>query len=386
MKELIYLDNSATLFPKPKEVLDFMDSFYRHYGVNPGRSGYDLCMEAEQMVQETRKLLTEFFHGTKYEHLVFTYNASDSLNMIINGILKPGDHVITTTLEHNSVLRPLHHKYSEGMIEVDYIPFDPQGYVDPNDFRKRFKKSTKLLIINHGSNVLGTVQPVQEIGKLCREQGVIFAIDAAQTAGAEPIDVERMNIDLVAFTGHKSLMGPTGIGGLYVGEDIEIEPSRMGGTGVRSAYPFHLPEYPYRLECGTLNVLGIAGLNAGQKYLRKEGEENIRHKKLSLLERLQNGLMEVEGVTLYGSTSLENRLAVLSFNIEGYEAIDTGTLLDVDYNIATRTGLHCAPKVHEQLQTMPEGAVRVSIGPFNTEEHIDHCINAVKEIASTRKG
>lgn len=386
MRELIYLDNSATLFPKPKEVLDFMHHFYRHYGINPGRSGYDLSLVAENMVLETRKLLTDFFNGSNHERLVFTYNASDSLNMIINGVLKPGHHVITTTLEHNSVLRPLHHKFSKGEIEVDYIPFDSQGYVDPDDFQKKFKKNTKLVIINHGSNVIGTVQPAEEIGRLCRERGVIFAIDTAQTAGVVPIDVERMNIDIVAFSGHKSLMGPTGIGGLYVGEDIEIEPSRMGGTGVRSAYPFHVPEYPYRLECGTLNVFGIAGLNAGQKYLRREGVDNIRRKVLSLVDRLQNELMDIDGVTLYGSTSLENRLAVLAFNIDGYKAIDIGTLLDVDYNIATRTGLHCAPKVHEQLQTMPEGAVRVSIGPFNTEKHIQHCIEAIKEIASTRKG
>ena len=386
MKELIYFDNSATLFPKPKEVLDFMHHFYHHYGVNPGRSGYDLCLEAVNMVQETRKLLTEFFHASNHERLVFTYNASDSLNMIINGVLKPGNHVITTSLEHNSVLRPLHHKHSKGEIEVDYVPFDSQGYVNPDDFQKKFKKNTKLAMVNHGSNVMGTLQPVEEIGRLCHERGVIFAVDAAQTAGVVSIDVEKMNIDLVAFTGHKSLMGPTGIGGLYVREDIEIEPSRMGGTGVRSASPFHPPEYPYRLEAGTLNVLGIAGLNAGQKYLRKVGVDNIRRKELSLLDRLQIGLMEIDGVTIYGTTSLENRFSVLSFNINGYKAIDTGTLLDVDYNIATRTGLHCAPKVHEQLQTIPEGAVRVSIGPFNTEEHINHCIEAVKEIASTRKG
>ena len=363
-----------------------MDHFYRHYGANPGRSGYDLCLKAEQMVQETRKLLTEFFHGSNPDHLVFTYNASDSLNMIINGILKPGDHVISTRLEHNSVLRPLHHKYSKREIEVKYIPFDSQGYVDPDDFRKRFKNNTKLVIINHGSNVIGTVQPVEEIGRLCRERGVTFAIDVAQTAGVVPIDVERMNVDLVAFTGHKALLGPTGIGGLYVREGIEIEPSRMGGTGIRCAYPFHLPEFPHRLECGTPNVLGIAGLNAGQKYLSKEGLENISQRELALLDRLQKGLVETEGLTLYGSTSLKDRLAVISFNIDGYKAIDVGTLLANNYNIATRAGVHCAPKLHKQLHTMPEGgSVRVSIGPFNTEEDIDHCIEAIREIATAKK-
>lgn len=382
MEKLIYLDNAATVYPKPKEVIDFMCQFYSENGVNPGRSGYDLCIEAEGLVFETRKLLTGLFNGSNPNRLVFTYNASDSLNIIINGILKPGDHVITSNLDHNSVLRPIHHLHARGVVEVDYIPFDNKGYIDPNDVKRKIKRNTSLVIINHSSNVLGTVQPVAEIGKICRERGVIFAIDAAQSAGVLPIDIESMNIDVVAFTGHKSLLGPTGIGGIYVRDGVEIAQTRAGGTGVRSAYPFHLPEYPFRLEVGTINVMGIAGLNAGQKYITKRGLNNIHKKEIELLDLFQRGLSDTENVTVYGTKSLRNRMAVLSLNIKGYDATDAGTMLDVDYDVAVRTGLQCAPKVHEQLGTIQTGAVRFSIGPMNTEDDILHAIAAVKELAS----
>ena len=384
MGKLIYLDNAATVYPKPKEVLDFMCQFYSEKGVNPGRSGYDLCLETEGIVFETRKLLTSLFNGTDPNRLVFTYNASDSLNIIINGILKSGEHVVTSNLEHNSVLRPIHHLHAKGIVEVDYIPFDNEGYIDPDDVKKKIKKNTSLVIISHASNVLGTVQPVGEIGKICRERRVIFAIDAAQTAGVVPIDVKSMNIDVVAFTGHKSLLGPTGIGGIYVGDGIEIAQTRAGGTGVRSAYPFHLPEYPYRLEVGTINVMGIAGLNAGQKYIAKRGLNNIRKREMELLDLLQQGLSDIQHVTIYGTKSLRNRTPILSLNVEGYDALDVGILLDGEYNIAVRTGLHCAPQVHEQLGTAPKGSVRFGIGPMNTEGDILHAIEAMKELAPIR--
>ena len=384
MEKLIYLDNTSTVYPKPKEVVDFMCQTYSEKGVNPGRSGYDLCLEAEEIVSETRKLLTSLFNGTDPNRLVFTYNASDSLNIIINGILKQGDHVITSNLEHNSVLRPIYHLHTKGIVEVDYIPFDNEGYIDPNDVRKKIKKNTSLVIINHASNVIGTVQPVGDIGKICRERSVIFAIDAAQTAGVVPIDIEAMNIDVVAFTGHKSLLGPTGIGGIYVRGGVEITQTRAGGTGVRSAYPFHLPEYPYRLEVGTINLMGIMGLNGGQRYIAKRGLNNIHKEEMKLLGLFQQGLSETKHITIYGTKSLQNRVPVLSLNIEGYEASDVGILLDGDYSIAVRTGLHCAPKVHEQLGTAPTGSVRFGIGPMNTEDDILHAIEAVKELAPTR--
>ena len=383
--KIIYLDNGATSYPKPEEVYRFMDYFFRNFGVNPGRSGYDLCLEAGDMVENTRKMLTEFFNGSDPNRLCFTYNSTDALNLAIFGLLQPGDHAITTTLEHNSVLRPLYHLSLQG-VEVDYVPFDQKGFVDPDEIKKRIKKNTRLVVVNHASNVIGTVQPVGEIGRICREHGVLLVIDASQSAGKVPIDMKSMNIDVVCFTGHKSLLGPTGIGGLCVGEGVNIRITRAGGTGVRSAQRTHLEEYPYRLEYGTPNVMGIAGLQAGLKWLQEKGLENIHHQEMKLTEMLVRGLKEIEGVRLYCQDDLTDHISVLAFNIDGLEAQDVGIMLDVDYNIACRTGLHCAPLVHEQLGTDKiKGAVRFGIGPFNTEEHIQAAIQAVREIAEFRR-
>ncbi len=386
MDKLIFLDNGATSFPKPEEVYTFMDSFYRKSGVNPGRSGYDLCMETGELVENTRRRMTEFFNGKDPDRLCFSYNSTDALNLIINGMLKEGDHALTTTLEHNSVLRPLYHLWKYNGVEVDYISFDSEGFVDPDDFPKKIKKNTKLVIINHASNVIGTIQPLKEIGKYCREREIPFAIDASQSAGKIPIDIEEMKVDVVAFTGHKSLLGPTGIGGLYVREGIEIRHTRAGGTGVRSAVRTHLNEYPYRLEYGTLNVLGIAGLHAGLEWIEKKGLDTIHEQEMRLTTLIRDGLNEIDGVTLYCQEDLTNHISVLLFNVDGLEALNTSTLLDVDYNIASRSGLHCAPLVHEQLGTDKiRGAVRFGIGPFNTDEDIQTAIIAVKEISELRK-
>ncbi len=383
--KIIYLDNGATSFPKPEEVYRFMDHFYRNYGVNPGRSGYDLCLEAGNLVEETRKMLTEFFNGYDPNRLCFSYNSTDALNLAIFGLLEPGDHAITTTLEHNSVLRPLYHLSLQG-VEVDYVPFDSRGFVDPDEIKKRIKKNTRLVVVNHASNVIGTVQPVKEIGRICREHGVVFVIDASQSAGKVPIDMKDMNIDVVCFTGHKSLLGPTGIGGLCVGEGVNIKITRAGGTGVRSAQRTHLEEYPYRLEYGTPNLLGIAGLHAGVKWVLQKGLENIHAHEMKLTEMLVSGLKEIDGVTLYCQDDLTDHISVIAFNVDGMEAQDVGIMLDVEYNIACRTGLHCAPLVHEQLGTdRIKGAVRFGIGPFNTEEHIQTAIQAVREIAEFQK-
>jgi len=387
MTNIIYLDNGATSFPKPEKVYRSMDEFYRNFGVNPGRSGFDLCLEAGEVVEETRKLLTKFFNGGKDPNrLCFTYNSTDALNLIIFGMVDEGDHVITTTIEHNSVLRPLYHLYRDKGVEVDHIPFYSRGFVDPDEFPKRFKKNTKLVIVNHASNVIGTIQPIAEIGAYCREAGIPFAIDASQSAGKIPIDMEKQNIDIVAFTGHKSLMGPTGIGGLYVREGIYIRHTRAGGTGVRSAVRTHLEEYPYRLEYGTINTLGVAGLKAGVEWVLEQGLENIHAHEMKLTKMLRDGLQDVEGVVLYCQEDLTNHTGIFLFNIEGLEAMHTGTMLDVDYNIACRTGLHCAPLVHEQLGTAKiHGAVRFGVGPFNTEEDIQTAIRAVKEIAASQR-
>ena len=382
---MIYLDNAATSFPKPEEAYVFMDQFYRSHGVNPGRSGYDLCMETGQLVDDTRKQLTRFFNGTDPDRLVFSYNSTDALNLALFGLLSRGDHAITTTIEHNSVLRPLHHLAQYHGVEVDHVPFDARGFVDPDAVAAKFNARTRVVAINHASNVIGTVQPIAEIGRRCRDRGIRLVVDASQTAGKIPIDVQAMNVDVLAFTGHKSLMGPTGIGGLYVQEGVEVRHTRAGGTGVRSAQRSHLDEYPWRLEYGTPNIMGIAGIHAGVEWLERKGVEAIEAHEMRLMRMLVDGLREIPGVSLYCQDDLTGHIAVMAFNIDGFEAGETGTVLDVDYNIACRTGLHCAPRVHEQLGLDKlHGAVRFGIGPFNTDEHITTAIGAVRDIAAAR--
>jgi cysteine desulfurase family protein len=391
MSDVFYLDNAATSYPKPDSVHDTVRSFYSESGINPGRTGCDMALSAEQMVSGTRKKLSELFNasivengGTKDpDRLVFTLNATMSLNLVINGMVGPGDHVVTTMVEHNSVIRPVNHKVKEGA-EATFVVPDTEGYVAPEDIRKAIQKNTTLVIVNHGSNVTGVVQDIEAIGKVCKEEGVPFAVDTAQTAGVVPIDMPTCNISFLTFTGHKGLFGPTGTGGICVADDAEIAGTVYGGTGVRSAYPYHLEEYPYRLEAGTLNIAGLSGLSAGVDWIREKGLENIHKHELELLSMLQEGLSDIKGVTVHGTTRLENRVATLSFNVDQYDASDVGTFLDVDYNIITRTGLQCAPLIHEHHGTSPRGTVRMSIGPFNTREHIEAAIRAVGEISASR--
>jgi cysteine desulfurase family protein len=385
----IYLDNAATSFPKPDVVREAMSTFCRQSGVNPGRSGCDLGLRAEAMVFGTRRKLTTFFNQSLVDagiekdpnRLCFSPNATASLNLIVNGVLFEGDHVVTTIVEHNSVIRPVNHATRRG-VEATYVGVDADGYVDPEEIRKAIQGNTKLVIVNHASNVIGSVQDVEAIGKVCAAEGVRFAIDAAQTAGVIPIDMKRMNISYLAFTGHKGLFGPTGIGGVCVADDAPIECSLYGGTGVRSADPFHIDDWPHRLEAGTQNLGGIAGLDAAQDWLVEQGIDNLRAHELGLLETLMAGLGEIQGVTLHGHQRLEDRVAVCSFTIEGRNPAEVGTYLDVDYGILTRTGLECAPLIHEHMGTFPNGTIRFSIGPFNTADHIEQAIRAVHEIAA----
>jgi cysteine desulfurase family protein len=384
MDDLIYLDNAATAWPKPENVYNFMIESYRSCGVNPGRSGFDKAIEAGNIVENLRKKLTTFFGGDEDipERLCFSCNATDALNLIIQGILVEGDHVVSTNVEHNSVIRPINHLVRDAGVEATYVPFNECGFVDPDSIKSAIKSNTKMVIINHGSNVFGTVQPVTEIGKICRERNVLFAIDSSQTAGVVPINMKEMNIDILAFTGHKALMGCTGIGGMCVRKGVEIRQTRSGGTGVKSAYPYHLEEYPYRMEYGTPNVLGIAALLAGQEWIEERGMENIHSGEMRLAQVLVDGFREIEGVTIYCCDDLENHLSTVSINVEGMDAGNVGIMLDVDFNIATRTGLHCAPLVHQQIGTADSGgAVRFSIGAFNTESHIQTAIEAITEIA-----
>jgi cysteine desulfurase/selenocysteine lyase len=385
---IIYLDNAATAFPKPPEILDSALDLYKRFGVNPGRSGYDLCLIGGELVQTTREELTRFFGGTDPERLCFAYNASDALNILIQGMVEPGDHVVATMVEHNSVIRPLNHLRRDHGVVVDYVPTASEGRVDPQDIAAAICPKTTLVVVNHASNVIGTIQPLAEIGRICREREVRFVVDTAQTAGVVPIDMHEMNIDALAFTGHKSLLAPTGIGGCYVAEGVEVKHTRAGGTGVRSAYPYHLDEYPYRLEVGTPNVLGIVGLHEAQRYIAKRGMDEIYRHEMELFSTLQRALEETDGVTLHGTTRLTDRLPVLSLTVDGWDPGDVGILLDGDYNIACRTGLQCAPLIHHQMGTSPRGTVRLSIGPMNVAADVEAAIvgvRAIAEVGQSRK-
>jgi cysteine desulfurase family protein len=381
--DFIYLDNAATAFPKPAEVLRAASDFYMSRGVNPGRTGFDLALEAEEQIANCRKALTEFFGGTEPNRLVFGHNVTDVLNTVIDSVLAEGDHAITTCLEHNSVLRPMYYARDSRGVEVDIVPFNRDGYVDPAKIGELIRDNTKLVVVNHGSNVIGTIQDVAAIGKICREKGVIFCVDAAQTAGMIPIDVAAMNIDILCFTGHKSLMAPPGTGGMYIAEHIDIMPSRSGGTGVRSALKTQPRDFPWRFEFGTLNLLGIAGLHAAQMWIAKKGGvEKIFEHEMTLARRLKAGLTEIGNVEFYCADLERDHLPVFAWNLVGMPASQTGTMLDVDYNVICRTGLHCAPLVHEGIGTFEiDGTCRFSCGAFTTEHEVDAAIQAVKELA-----
>lgn len=392
MEKVIYLDNAATSFPKPDQVHDCMKEFYKSSGVNPGRTGCDMALAAEQMISETRKMLTDFFNPSLAEagkkknpdRLVFTLNATHALNTIIKGTLKSGDHVITTHVEHNSVIRPVNHLVRDFGVEATFVKPDGEGYVDPEEIRKAIRKNTRLVLVNHASNVTGVVQDIAAIGALCREAGVPFAVDTAQTAGVLRLDMTQCHISFLAFTGHKALFGPTGTGGVCVADDAEIRSTIWGGTGVKSAQLYHLEEFPYRLEAGTLNLMGICGLHAGQEWIRNRGLESIYRHEIDLLGLLQDGLMGIKGVTIHGTKRLDRRVATLSITVSGWDPSDVGTMLDVDHNIVTRTGLQCAPLIHDHMGTSPRGTVRFSFGPFNTKEEVDETVKAVEEIAKKR--
>jgi len=385
MKErLIYFDNAATVWPKPESVYKYMDEFFRSHGVNPGRSGYDLAIEAGSLLDRTRQRLTKFFGGDEDapSRLIFGYNVTDALNLAIPGLVGQGEHIVTTNLEHNSVIRPVNHMVRDHGAEATFVPFNAQGFVEPDAIRKAIRPNTRLIIVNHGSNVIGTVQPVKEIGAICREHGITFVVDTAQTAGVIPINMKEMNIDVLAFTGHKALMGSMGIGGLCVRKHVEIRQIRSGGTGVRSANPYHLEEYPWRLEYGTPNMIGVASLWAGQDWLDEHGVESVHRQEMALAKILVEGLRKIEGVRLYCCDNLDNHLSTILMNLNSVEPGDVGVMLDVDHSIATRTGLHCAPLVHRQLGTEEtHGGVRFSVGAFNTEEDVSAAIAAVEEIA-----
>jgi cysteine desulfurase family protein len=378
---LIYLDNAATSYPKPREVLDEMLRGYRELGVSPGRGSYDLAVQAGDFVEQTRKKVARLFGAPDANRVIFAANATDALNLAFNGLLQRGDHVVSTQLEHNSVLRPLHHFRERGWISYDLVPCDRQGFVDPDDIAKRLRPNTRAVVVTHASNVLGTVQPLQHIGRRCAERGVPLIVDASQSAGIIPVDMAAWQVSAVAFTGHKALFGPTGIGGLVLHPDLDIQASRFGGTGIDSRELAHTPTFPHRLEAGTINLMGIMGLSAGLDYLTRRGQDAVHNHEMALLTRLRDGLAQYPHIEVYCATSLVDHVAVLTVNVDGVNPEDAGAILDADFNIAVRVGLHCAPLVHQHLGTFHRGAVRFSPGAFNTTEDIDRAVEALASLA-----
>ena len=377
---MIYLDNAATSFPKPEAVYKTLDLFARESLGNPGRAGHKLALASEHALDDCRHRLNQFFHGLAPERFIFTLNCTDALNMAFKGVLREGDHVITTDLEHNSISRPLRAMELAGKISLTRIPADQGGTVDPQAIRQAITSQTRLIAQTHGSNVVGTVQPIQDVGRIAREHELLFLVDAAQTAGVVPIDVQAMFIDLLAFPGHKSLLGPTGTGALYVGPRTEVAAWREGGTGGDSASETQPCELPYLLEGGTPNVLGMAGLAVGIQFVVEQGPEKIHAHEVELTERLWQRLDDIGGYEVFGHRDGTRRVGTLSFRLESLPAAELGGILDQSFDIAVRPGLHCAPYIHRALGTFPEGTVRVSPGPFNTTADIDRLAESLAEI------
>jgi len=384
---MTYLDNAATSWPKPPAVAREMVRFLEEIGANPGRSGHRLSVEAGRLVYQAREALAALFDLPDPLRIVFAPNATYALNLALRGLLHPGDHVITSGMEHNAVMRPLRALEAQG-VALTVVPCAPDGTLDPEAVRRALRPETALIVLNHASNVCGTILPVAEVGRIARQAGRLFLVDAAQTAGVLPISMQEMKIDLLAFTGHKGLLGPTGTGGLAIGERVPLErfePLVRGGTGSRSEYETQPDFLPDKFESGTLNAVGLAGLLAGLNYLQERGLAAIRAQELALTGRLLAGLQGIPGATVYGPPDPARRVAVVSFNLAGLLPSEVALLLDERYDIACRPGLHCAPAAHRTLGTFPAGTVRFSLGPFNTAEEVDRAIQAVSSLAEERR-
>ena len=379
---MIYFDNAATSFPKPESVYQALDAFARSSLANPGRAGHKMALGAERELDNCRHLLNQLLHGHAPERFVFTLNCTDALNMAFKGVLNEGDHVITTDLEHNSVSRPLRARERAGHITLTRLRAGGDGTLDPDDVRRAITPKTRLIALTHASNVLGTVQPIAEVGRIAHERALLFLVDAAQTAGVLPIDIPAMNIDLLAFPGHKGLFGPTGTGALYVGPNVQLQAWREGGTGGDSASETQPTEFPYWLEGGTPNVLGVAGLAAGIRHVQEQGVARIHAHEAALVERLWRQLEELPGFEVFGHRDHARRVGTLSFRCEMLPAAELGGILDQAFDVAVRPGLHCAPYIHRSLGTFPDGTVRVSPGPFNTEADVDHLADALGQIVA----
>ncbi|MBA4392467.1 MAG: cysteine desulfurase [Desulfobacca sp.] len=376
----VYLDNAASSHPKPESVYLAVNEVLRNLGANPGRSGHSLALKAGQRIAQTRQQLAELFTIPDPNRIVFTSNATEAINLGLKGLLDPGDHVITSSMEHNSVIRPLRFLETRG-IEITIVTGDLQGQIKAEAIEKAIRKNTRLIILTHASNVTGGILPISEVGALAHKHGFLFMVDAAQTAGLLPISVADTDIDLLAAPGHKGLMGPQGTGFLYIGPDISLHPLIEGGTGSQSELEIQPDFLPDRLESGTLNTPGLAGLGKGVDFLLHQGLEKIREKEISLSKRLWEGLKQNKKIRLYGPEQAEDRTSTLSFNMTNLNPQVVASILDTAYNIAVRAGLHCAALAHRTLETFPEGTVRVSPGFFNTDNEIDFLLQAIGAIS-----
>jgi cysteine desulfurase family protein len=380
---MIYLDHAATSWPKPPEVLAAMHNFLEHAGGNPGRSGHRLSIEAGRVVYDTREALADFFGIHDPLRVIFTPNATYGLNIAIRGLVQPGDRVITGGMEHNAVMRPLRAQEQRG-VQVEVVAADSQGMLSPEGFRVALREKTRLVIINHASNVTGSIAPLAEIAALTHEAGALLLVDAAQTAGVLPIDMSALGIDLLAFTGHKGLQGPPGTGGLMLADSFApnlLDPLVRGGTGSRSEFEIQPDDLPDRYESGTPNGVGIAGLGAGLKWLKERGVASLREHEKTLATRLREGLSSIPGLRLYGPADPMLATAVVSFTLAGKRVSEIGYRLDDEFNILCRVGLHCAPAAHRSIGSFPEGTVRLAVGPRANLEDIEATIQAVKGIA-----
>ena len=380
---VIYLDNAATSWPKPPAVAASIVDFLEHRAGNPGRSGHALAVAADAVVAATRSELAALFGAPDPARIVFTLNATDALNMALWGLLVPGDRVVTTSIEHNAVVRPLHALAERG-VTVTRVACAPDGTLDLDDLDRALRSGpVRLVAMCHASNVVGTILPARDAARLAHEHGSLFLLDAAQTAGVLPIDVREMGIDLLAVPGHKALLGPTGTGALYVAPGVRLTPLRQGGTGTRSGEEHQPEELPAGLEAGTLNTVGIAGLGASLRYLRGRGREAIHAHETGLTARLIHGLADVAGVTIHGTRDAALQVATVSVSLDGWEPVDVAAALDSSFGIAVRSGLHCAPLAHRTLGTFPRGTVRLSPGLFSTDEDVDRAVTAIRKLART---
>lgn len=376
---MIYLDNAATTMRKPEQVVQAVAEAMMSMG-NAGRGAHSASLDASRTIYDTRKLVCDLFGGTNPRQVVFTSNSTESLNIAVKGLFGPGDHVITTMMEHNSVLRPLYEMCEKGT-ELSIVKCDQKGVFRISDMEELIGPRTKAIVCTGGSNLTGNYVDIGRIGEIARKHKLLFIVDASQTAGVFPIDVQKMHIDVLCFTGHKSLLGPQGTGGMYVREGLSVRPLKSGGSGVQTYSKKHPQEMPTALEAGTLNGHGIAGLHAALEYLREEGIDRIRKREQELMRRFYEGVKDIPGVKIYGDFHTMDRCPIVALNIRDYDSSEVSDALLVEYGISTRPGAHCAPLMHEALGTIEQGAVRFSFSHFNTEEEIDTAISAVRELA-----